>query len=165
VRSQRRQPASRFARRCSTTATTAWCLSTAPPRELRPGAGGACARESRVVAVSAANLTKAVGCVIDPSTHRPIDLLDRQSLGAGHPACGLQIKGWVRSATSHGKVGFLLKRLLTGPDGRALAVARLTPMGRRTTCPAHASQAAHVPVGTQCGTLIDLEATWTSKPF
>jgi hypothetical protein len=54
--------------------------------------------------------------------HRPIDLLDRQSLGAEHPACGLQINGWVRSATSHGKVGFLRKRLLTtGPDGRALS--------------------------------------------
>ena len=53
--------------------------------------------------------------------HRPIDLLDRQSLGAEHTAYGLQVNGGVRSATSHGKVGFLLKRLLTGPDGRALS--------------------------------------------
>lgn len=53
--------------------------------------------------------------------HRPSDLLDRQSLGAEHATHGLQVNGWVRSATSHGKVGFLLKGLLTGPDGRALS--------------------------------------------
>jgi hypothetical protein len=34
---------------------------------------------------------------------------------------GLQVNGWVRPARSHGKVGFLLKGLLTGPEGRALS--------------------------------------------
>jgi hypothetical protein len=29
---------------CSTMPTTAWCRSTAPPRKLHPGAGGACVR-------------------------------------------------------------------------------------------------------------------------
>jgi hypothetical protein len=41
--------------------------------------------------------------------------------GAEHQAYGLQVNGGVRSAPSHGKVGFLLKGLLTGPDGRALS--------------------------------------------
>lgn len=37
------------------------------------------------------------------------------------PPYGLQVNGGVRSAPSHGKVGFLLKGLLIGLDGRALS--------------------------------------------
>jgi len=44
----------------------------------------------------------------------------------------LQINGRIRSATSRGKVDFLLKGLLTGPDGRALSPWHTTKANGRT---------------------------------
>ncbi|GAA4797747.1 hypothetical protein [Lysobacter hankyongensis] len=44
----------------------------------------------------------------------------------------LQINGRVRSASSRGKVDFLLKGLLTSPDGRALSPWHTTKSNGRT---------------------------------
>lgn len=62
------------------------------------------------------------------STHPAI--IDKALWDEAHAL--LQINGRVRSATSRGKVDFLLKGLLTGPDGRALSPWHTTKANGRT---------------------------------
>ena len=62
------------------------------------------------------------------STHPAI--IDKALWDEAHAL--LQVNGRIRSATSRGKVDFLLKGLLTGPDGRALSPWHTTKTNGRT---------------------------------
>jgi site-specific DNA recombinase len=63
------------------------------------------------------------------STHAAI--IDKALWDEAHAL--LQINGRVRSSASRGKVDFLLKGLLTSPDGRALSPWHTTKANGRTS--------------------------------